>query len=125
MSTLPCVRWLWRLQVLVAGISQASNVLLTFSVPRLLDELLPLLRHFGQKRFEARISCCAGFLKASRRKSLVLSCVLHRSRLRPEPTRGCLIAKVTFVRFTADRLPSTWCAGSRQAFVTESRPRLR
>ena len=40
---------------------------------RLLNEPLPFLSHFGQKRFEARISWRASFLKASRRKSLIPS----------------------------------------------------
>ena len=44
---------------------------------RLLNEPLPFLSHFGQKRFEARISCRASFLKASRRKSLIPSGGLH------------------------------------------------
>jgi hypothetical protein len=52
-------------------------VLFTFTALPLLSEPLPLLSHFSQKRFEARISCYASLLQASRGKSLILSCALH------------------------------------------------
>jgi hypothetical protein len=54
-----------------------SKVAFPSSAPRLLNEPLPFLSHFGQKCFETRISCRASFLKASRRKSLILSGELH------------------------------------------------
>jgi hypothetical protein len=63
---------------LVAGVFRGTPKLpFSSPAPRLLNESLPFLSHFGQKCFETRISCRASFLKASRRKSLVLSGGLH------------------------------------------------
>jgi hypothetical protein len=39
----------------------------------LVNEPLPLLSHFGPKRFEAWIGCWPSFLKAARRKLLIFS----------------------------------------------------
>jgi hypothetical protein len=67
-----------RLQALLPGISLGTSKLLyVLSVSHLLNEPLPLVSHFSQKGFKARVSRCASFLEASGGKSMIFSCVLH------------------------------------------------
>jgi hypothetical protein len=59
---------------LVAGVCLGTlEILLIFFTHRLLRESLPLLSHFAQERFEARINCSARLLEASRSKSSICS----------------------------------------------------